>query len=102
MKELDQIRMITVKYSTLQGLKMVPLGLLLTVISLWGNYGTGTWRRAVIFPGTCVVVAFVLYLLASWYYARYYGTVRPTAAMRRSQVIRGLLGGGCRTGSVFS
>lgn len=93
MNDLDRIRMITVNFSTLQGLKMVPLGLLLTVISLWGNFGTGTWRRAVIFPGTCVVVAFFLYLLASWYYARYYGTVRPTAAMRRSQVIRGLLGG---------
>ncbi len=93
MNDLDRIRMITVNFSTLQGLKMVPLGLLLTVVSLWGNFGTGTWRRAVIFPGTCVVVAFFLYLLASWYYARVYGTVRPTAAMRRSQVIRGLFGG---------
>ncbi len=93
MNELDRIRLITVNFSTLQGLKMVPLGLLLTVISVWANYGTGTWRRAVIFPGTCVVVAFFLYLIASWYYARFYGTVRPTAAMRRSQVIRGLLGG---------
>ncbi len=93
MNELDRIRLITVNFSTLQGLKMVPLGLLLTVISIWGNYGTGTWRREVIFPGTCVVVAFFLYLLASWYYARFYGTVRPTTAMRRSQVIRGLLGG---------
>ncbi len=93
MNELDRIRMITVNFSTLQGLKMVPLGLLLTVISLWANFGTGTWRRVVIFPGACVVAAFFLYLLASWYYARYYGTVRPTAAMRRSQVIRGLLGG---------
>ncbi len=93
MNELDRIRLITVNFSTLQGLKMVPLGLLLTVISVWANYGTGTWRRAVIFPGTCLVVAFFLYLLASWYYARFYGTVRPTTAMRRSQVIRGLLGG---------
>ncbi len=93
MRDLDQIRMITVNFSTLQGLKMVPLGLLLTVVSLWGNFGTGTARREVIFPGACVVAAFFLYLLASWYYARFYGSVRPTIAMRRSQVIRGLAGG---------
>ena len=92
MNDLDRIRTITLKFSTLQGLKMVPLGLLLTVVSLWANSGTGP-RRDFLFPGACVVAAFFLYLLISRYYASVYGTVKPTAAMRRSEVIRGLVGG---------
>ena len=92
MKDLDQIRMITVNFSTLQGLKMVPLGLLLTVVSLWANSGTGP-RRDVLFPGACVVAGFFLYYLISRYYARVFGTVQPTAAMRRNEIIRGVLGG---------
>jgi len=92
MKDLDQIRMITLNFSTLQGLKMVPLGLLLTVVSLWANSGTGP-RRDILFPGACMVAGFFLYYLIRGYYARVYGTVRPTAAMRRNEIIRGLVGG---------
>ncbi len=92
MNDLDRIRMITVNFSMLQGLKMVPLGLLLTVVSLWGNSGTGP-RRDLLFPSACVVAAFFLYLLFSRYYAREYGTVQPSAVMRRNEIIRGLGGG---------
>lgn len=92
MKDLDRIRMITVNFSMLQGLKMIPLGLLLTVVSIWANSGTGP-RRDILFPGASVVTAFFLYLLIGRYYARVYGTVLPTAAMRRNEIIRGLVGG---------
>ena len=68
------------------------LGLLLTVVSLWANSGTGP-RRDILFPGACVVAGFLLYYLISRYYARAYGTVRPTAAMRRNEIIRGVVGG---------
>lgn len=92
MKDLDKIRLITVNFSTLQGLKMVPMGLLLLVVSLWANFGVGP-RRDFLFPGASIVVAFFLYLLATRYYARVYGSVKPTSAMRRSEIVRGLLGG---------
>jgi hypothetical protein len=92
MKDLERIRLITVNFSTLQGLKMVPLGVLLTVVSLWANAGTGP-RRDVLFPGGCVVLAFLVYWLVARYYARTYGTVQPTAAQRYGQVLRAILGG---------
>ena len=92
MKDLNQIRLITVTYANYQGLKAVPLGLLLTTVSLWGNAGTGP-RRDVLFPGACVVVAFLLYWLIARYYDRTYGTVQATPAQRRSEILRGLIGG---------
>ena len=92
MIDLNQVRWITITYANYQGLKAVPLGLLLTLVSLWANAGTGP-RRDFLFPGACIVVALLLYWLVSQFYERHYGTVRPTASQRRSQVLRGVIGG---------
>jgi hypothetical protein len=92
MKDLSRVRMITANFSMLQGLKMVPLGLLLVVVTLWANTLHGP-ARDFTFPGGCMVSAFFLYLLISRYYSRTYGTVQPTLAYRQSEWVRGLVGG---------
>jgi hypothetical protein len=92
MKSLDQIRMITTNFSALQGLKIVPLGLLLAVVSLWANAHRGP-ARDILFPGGCMVAAYFLYWLIGRYYEQTYGIVQPTFAQRKSEWARGLIGG---------
>ena len=92
MRDLDQIRMVTANFSVLQGLKMVPLGLLLFAVTMWANGQTGP-ARDFLFPGACNVAAFLLYWLIARYYDRTYGTVQATPAQRRSEILRGLIGG---------
>ena len=92
MKDLRQVRIITANFSMLQGLKMVPLGLLLMVVTLWANAQHGPARDFTL-PGGCMVAAFFLYWLVAHYYSRTYGTVQPTLAQRRSEWFRGVVGG---------
>jgi hypothetical protein len=91
MKDLNHVRMITTNFSTLQGLKMVPLGLLLLVISLWANAHHGT-ARDFLFPGGCVVAAFFIYWLVNRFYTQNYGIVLPTLKQRMREWILMLIG----------
>jgi hypothetical protein len=92
MKDLSTVRMVTTNFSTLQGLKMVPFGSLLLVVSLWANAQTGP-ARDFLYPGTCIVLAFFLYLLIVRYYNLTFGSVSPTHRQRSGEVIRSLVGG---------
>jgi hypothetical protein len=92
MQDLDKIRRITINFSALQGLKIIPLGLLLIAVSLWTNSRSGP-RRDLLFPGGCIVAAYFLYWLVTRYYDRTYGTIQPTPAQRRSEIVWSILGG---------
>jgi hypothetical protein len=92
MRDLNQVRMVTANFSVLQGLKMVPLGLLLLVVTLWANAQTGPARNFLL-PGGCIPAAFLLYWIIARYYDRTYGTVQAMPAQRRSEWLRGALGG---------
>ncbi len=92
MKDLSTVRMITANFSSLQGLKMVPLGLLLLLVSLWANSLTAP-ARDFLYPGALMVAAFFLYVLTARYYNRTYGTVSPTRQQHNSEVLHGLAGG---------
>jgi hypothetical protein len=92
MKDLNQVRMITLNFPFLQGLKLVPLGLLLAGVSLWANAGSGP-RRDLFLPVLGMGLAALAYGLISRYYARNFGVVKPARAQRRSQLWRGLAGG---------
>jgi hypothetical protein len=93
MKDLNQVRMITANFSTIQGLKMVPIGLMLLVITLWANFQSGPAPRELYFPGGCIVVGSFFYWMVSRFYARTYGSVSPTRNQRRGEWIRGIICG---------
>ena len=92
MKDMSTVRMITANFSSLQGLKMVPLGLLLLLVSLWANALTAP-ARDFLFPGACMAAAFFLYWLIARFYSHTYGTVSPTRQQRNHEYLRGLVGG---------
>jgi hypothetical protein len=77
MSHLEKVRFITVNYSRLQGLKAVPMGLLLFLVVLWANGQTGP-ARDLTQPLIWLFAAAVLSGLIDWYYRRTYGQVEQT------------------------
>lgn len=74
MADLKKIRFITANYDRLQGLKAVPTGLLLFLISLWANAQTGR-ARDLSLPLAIFLCGIFLYALIDRHYRRNYGRV---------------------------
>jgi hypothetical protein len=74
MSELDRIRFVTANYSRLQGLKIVPPGLLLFLIALWTN-AEASPSRDLALPILLMVAGIIVYPLIDRYYRRNYGRV---------------------------
>lgn len=91
MKNPQQIRMLTINFSVFQGLKQVPLGLLLFVISLWSSAQSGL-AKDILFPVGCSLVFFYLYWLVHQFYTQIFGTVILTNKQRLFEWIRGIIG----------
>ncbi len=91
MKNPQQIRMLTINFSVFQGLKLVPLGLLLLVISLWSSAQSGPAKN-ILFPVGCSLVFFYLYWLVQQFYSQIFGTVTLTNKQRLYEGIRGIIG----------
>ena len=86
MNNLKQIRMLTTNFSTFQGLKGVPLGLLLSVISLWASAQTGP-ANDILFPLGCSLLFIYLYWVVHQFYVRIFGTVTLT---NKQKIIAGI------------
>ena len=76
-----QIRALTINYSVFQGLKSVPLGLLLSIMSLWASAQTGP-ASDLLFPLICSLLFFYLYWVIYQFYRQVYGVVMPTHQQR--------------------
>ncbi len=94
MQDLDRIRFLAANYSSLQGLKYVPIGLMTVLLSLWGN----TVRKPATDLTLPILVALgggVLYLFVDRYYAHVFGNIqRPSATVRLEwliQIVGGML-----------
>jgi len=74
MADLKKIRFVTSNYDRLQGLKAVPTGLLLFLISLWANAQTGR-ARDLSLPLLIFLFGIFLYALIDRHYRRNYGRV---------------------------
>ncbi|MDH5605439.1 MAG: hypothetical protein OEY93_00995 [Anaerolineae bacterium] len=85
------VRTITTNFSGLQGLKQVPLGLMLSVISLWASAQTGP-AKDIIFPVGCAILFFYIYQVVNNFYKRAFGTVIPTFKQRLLEAARVLVG----------
>lgn len=76
MDNLKQIHALTENFSSFQGLKGIPLGLLLMVLSIWASAQTGP-GPALYFPVGISVVLIYLYWSVTRFYAQVFGTVVP-------------------------
>ncbi len=96
MQDLKQIRFVSANFIFLQGLRMVPLGLMLLFVTLWENffvYGKGGERSVdwfVVFTGLIVFLG--LFFLIDRYYSRTFGKVRPAPESRRLVIIFSIVG----------
>ncbi len=75
MKDTEQIRFLTANYSYLQGLRIVPIGLLLLLINWWGNWQRGP-NRDLALPILWAAGTLVLLVVIDRYYARTFGQVQ--------------------------
>lgn len=75
MNAIKQTRFFAQNYHLLQGLRAVPLGLCLLIVTLWANQQTGPTRDLTI-PLTASLFCLVFYIIVDQYYKRVYGKVK--------------------------
>jgi len=77
MQDLKEIRFVATNFYNLQGLKAVPLGMMLVFVSLWANEQTGPASN--LGPPLLGIVVLLLLLFAvDRYYLHTFGLVRRT------------------------
>ena len=88
MNSINQTRFLAANYSSLQGLRVVPFGLLLLFVSLWANGQKGR-ASDLSLPLTLLVVLGICYFAIDWYYQHFYGRVQRSPASLRTDYIIG-------------
>ena len=84
-----QIQFIAANYSKLQGLRQVPVGLLVTSVSVWAMGHQGD----LVIPFLLAVAAGLLYWAIDRYYVNTFGRIRPTEKMRVWEIIASVVAG---------
>lgn len=87
-----RIQFIAANYSRLQGLKEVPVGLLVTAVSVWAMYNHGPTADLTL-PIALTVGAALLYWLIDRFYISTFGRIRQTAKMRSWETTASILFG---------
>ncbi len=92
MNSVKQTRFFAQNYPQLQGLRAVPLGLCLLIVTLWANLQNGP-ASDLTFPITASLICLAAYILIDQYYNRVYGKVKRTISHAEFllQVIAGVL-----------
>ncbi|RJP46953.1 MAG: hypothetical protein C4583_17820 [Anaerolineaceae bacterium] len=78
-----QIKFFASNYSRLQGLRLVPVGLLSLFVATWSNTRQGQLDG----PLTALLVTILLYWLIDRYYNRVFGQVKQTPSQRKRETI---------------
>ena len=81
-----QIHFIAANYSRLQGLREVPVGMLVVFVSVWAMYNHGPTADLTA-PFLALLGAILLYWLAGRYYDRAFGRVKQTRHQRNREII---------------
>jgi hypothetical protein len=84
-----QIQFIAANYSRLQGLREVPVGMLVIFASVWAMYNQGDLGA----PLLAVIGSILLYWLIDRYYANVFGRIKQTPIMRKWELSASILGG---------
>jgi hypothetical protein len=84
--EISKIRFVAANYSRLQGLREVPVGMLVVFISFWTMYNHGPNANLTI-PVLATIGAAVLYWLTDRYYNHTFGRVKQTLHQRNREIV---------------
>lgn len=85
-----QIRYMTANYTRLQGLRTLPIGLLIIYVSIWSLYNQGPTADL----GTPILVAMVaalFYWITDRYYNHAFGQVVPSSGKRKGEFIASMI-----------
>lgn len=92
MQTIQKTRFLAANYSNLQGLKSVPLGLLLLMVVIWANALNGRATNLAL-PIFLSVVTIVLFAIIQRYYLTHFGKIDRTKSQKRIEIVLGVLGG---------
>jgi hypothetical protein len=92
MKNLSEIRFVATNFSNLQGLRAVPLSLLLVIICLWANGLHGPARDFLV-PILGLASSLILFVATDRYYLHSFGRVQRTPESRRLEWLTSIVGG---------
>lgn len=92
MVDEKQIRFVTTNYFNLQGLRAIPLGLCLLLVSLWANAVEYPVKNFLV-PITSVVGSGLFLFVIDRYYLRTFGRVQRTLDSRRLEWMISVVGG---------
>jgi len=95
-----QIRFVTYNYSNLQGLKAVPIGVCLFLVSLWANNWSQPARNLT-FPVIISLASLLAYLWIQRYYSQTFGRVQRTSTNRAVEWLFGSISGILGLGAFF-
>jgi len=84
-----QIQFIAANYSRLQGLREVPIGILVVFVSVWAVDNQGDLGA----PLLAVIGTILLYWLVDRYYANVFGRIKQTPKMRKWELSASIIGG---------
>ncbi|HWQ45465.1 MAG TPA: hypothetical protein VN376_01290 [Longilinea sp.] len=102
MNDMREIRFVATNFSNLQGLKAVPLGILLVLVSLWANsldHAAGFTDLLV--PILEALGTFTLIIVIDRYYRRTFGRVQRTPESLRLEGLISVIGGVIALGAVW-
>jgi hypothetical protein len=92
MKTVSEVRFVATNYSNLQGLRVVPLGLCLVLVSLWAN-GLQHPLKNLFVLVVSIVGSMLLLFAIDRYYLHAFGRVQRTPESRRLEWLVSLVGG---------
>jgi hypothetical protein len=92
MQNLKEIRFVATNYYNLQGLRAVPLGVVLIFVSLWANELSGPATDFVP-PLLSIAGLFILLFAIDRYYLHVFGRVQRTPESRRLEWLIAIVGG---------
>lgn len=87
MRSITQTKFLATNYSYLQGLRLMPIGLCLLLISLWVNNHYGVVVKDFTLPIVFVLGSVLLFLMIDQYYKCTFGVVKLTLTARRIELI---------------
>jgi hypothetical protein len=94
MKTMREIRFVTTNYYNLQGLRLIPLGLLVLYTGYWANKAHYPLTdEDFIFLIGAMIVSILASLLIDLYYKRFFGVVRQTPESRKLESTLWTVGG---------
>jgi hypothetical protein len=92
MENPKKIQFLVAHYSMLQGLKVVPLGLMCIYAPIWGYQNAGKMSQLPWFFAFLAVMIGLMYLI-EWWYKRTFGDIRRTQRDRLIDVAMMVVGG---------